>query len=866
MRALAKTSETSSAHHHVGGPKPSPLLFSAQTSESHPSLAKGACACGGGCPRCATHSGGVLRRKCACDGTGKNCDDCDDKKVRRKSDGASAFEEVPHIVHEVLASPGVPLEMFTRRFMESRLGHDFSRVRVHTDPRASDSARAVSASAYTVGKDIVFARGQYQPASSDGRKLLAHELAHVMQNSDGGSSRGGLTLGAVNAVEERQADAIADRVDRPSRNLPHQHVGPAQNTLRRQMAGSSFVCGDSEQGLISNAADPAKRYVDEAQRRVGEFVDPPKKSEEKDTNPDAQKKVATALSKHFSVSGPNAVTVAKQIYSTLGTMSEKLGEIQTTDNVRKKVNCHSASEAVCQIADAYIDRSAVIPQFNVCAGFSKGATDDLDRQAEILIHESAHAANIQITDRAYLSQRFYRMLDTPAALANAESYSAFVMQLLFKGSRGEISAPVDILVECPDQTLKKTMAIAEHWNWAALSAFVDPNFMELFGHILWNWGLADRSGNGFTPKGEILQTLADNYKAAQDKFFSYNRTVRCTDSEEVCKARHGVMLKNDQLQVCTSGPTAEPPSGCPGCILGLLYKGLGGQLVTKAVAIATDIADITDAPRRSAKMNTNLDAADRKRPEVKRGDRGCPIPELQEKLMEANGKRFKVTGKFDADTEAAVIAFQTAGNLLASGARRGEADEKTWAALHLKVPGEHGLPFGEKFIQGESGGWGKVGDKTQYDWYQVLEPSYTDFSGCWVKEMSPEGGIDPHENTCCVIPPCPGGITGGAWQVDDKNTYGPDTVGISRDVVDGLRPRRRFPCSYLAPQAMVILRDPRVMAGVNPRDRAEVLAKSKDAESAEYVRNELLYKVTETDIRCGKRNKYGLNTSKIDYP
>jgi hypothetical protein len=65
---------------------------------------------------------------------------------------------------------------------------------------------------------------------------------------------------------------------------------------------------------------------------------------------------------------------------------------------------------------------------------------------------------------------------------------------------------------------------------------------------------------------------------------------------------------------------------------------------------------------------------------------------------------------------------------------------------------------------------------------------------------------------------------------------------------------------------MVILRDPRVMAGVNPRDRAEVLAKSKDTESAEYVRNELLYKVTETDIRCGKRNKYGLNTSKIDYP
>jgi len=865
MRALAKTAETSSAHHHGSAAKPSPLSLATQSSESQPSLSKGACACGGGCPRCATHSGGVLRRKCACDGAGKNCEECEDKKIRRKSDGTHGSDDVPHIVHEVLASAGLPLETSTRRFMESRLGHDFSGVRVHTDPRASDSARAVAASAYTVGNDIVFARGQYQPASSEGRKLLAHELAHVMQNSGAGSSRGGLTLGAVNAVEERHADAIADRVDRPSHNLPHQHVGPSQSTLRRQTADSSFVCSDDEVSQVSLRAPEGARYVNRVRTLLEEFIAAPVKPGEKGGSDNARR-VATALSRHFSASGPNVKSVAEKIEKTLGTMSEKLEALDEPEKVRKEVNCHAASESVCQIADAYIDRSIEIPKFNLCPGFSTGAKDNTDRQVEILIHESAHAADIQITDRAYLSQRFYRMLDTPAALANAESYSAFVMELLFKGSQGAISAPVDILVECPDQTLKKTMAIAEHWNWAALSAFADPHFMDLFGHILWNWGLADRSGNGFTPKDKILQTLADNYKNAQDNFFSYNRTVRCTDSEEVCKARHGVMLKNNQLQVCTSGPTAEPPTGCPGCILGLLYKDLGGQLVTKAVAIATDIAGIADAPRRSAKMNTNLDAADRKRPEVKRGDRGCPIPELQEKLMEANGKRFKVTGKFDADTEAAVIAFQTAGNLLASGARRGEADEKTWTALHVKVPGEHGLPFGEKFIQGESGGWGKVGDKTQYDWYQVLEPAYTDFSGCWVKEMAPEGQIDPHENSCCVVPPCPGGVTGGAWQVDDKNTYGPDTVGISKDVVDGLRPRKRFPCSYLAPQAMLILRDPRVMAGVNPKDRAEVLTKSKDAESAEYIRNELLYKVTETDIRCGKRNKYGLNTSKVNYP
>lgn len=67
--------------------------------------------------------------------------------------------------------------------MESRFGHDFSRVRVHTDPLAARSAEAVAAQAYTVGSDVVFGVGRYAPASRDGQRLLAHELAHVVQQS-----------------------------------------------------------------------------------------------------------------------------------------------------------------------------------------------------------------------------------------------------------------------------------------------------------------------------------------------------------------------------------------------------------------------------------------------------------------------------------------------------------------------------------------------------------------------------------------------------------------------------------------------------------------------------------------------------------
>jgi len=89
--------------------------------------------------------------------------------------------EPPAIVHDVLRSSGQPLNESTRAFLEPRFGHDFADVRVHTDSRAAESARAVEAQAYTVGRDVVFGAGQYAPEATQGRQLLAHELAHVVQ-------------------------------------------------------------------------------------------------------------------------------------------------------------------------------------------------------------------------------------------------------------------------------------------------------------------------------------------------------------------------------------------------------------------------------------------------------------------------------------------------------------------------------------------------------------------------------------------------------------------------------------------------------------------------------------------------------------
>ena len=110
--------------------------------------------------------------------------------VQRRTGGGTGGEgHAPPIVHNVLSAPGRPLGAGTRSFFEPRFGTDLSHVRVHTDGRSAESAKAVNATAYTVGHNVVFGRGAYAPGSDAGRRLMAHELAHVGQQ--GGAIAGG---------------------------------------------------------------------------------------------------------------------------------------------------------------------------------------------------------------------------------------------------------------------------------------------------------------------------------------------------------------------------------------------------------------------------------------------------------------------------------------------------------------------------------------------------------------------------------------------------------------------------------------------------------------------------------------------------
>jgi hypothetical protein len=170
---------------------------------------KSSCACGGGCPRC--QAGGIDQAKTKlrindagdkyeqeADQVAKQVTRMPEPQAQRKAHPSSQNEDeviqtksVDNAGHtqtvdksplqSMQSSSGQPLDSATRSFMEPRFGHDFGQVRLHTGRQAAESAQAINARAYTVGRDVVFGEGQYAPRTDTGRELLAHELTHVLQ-------------------------------------------------------------------------------------------------------------------------------------------------------------------------------------------------------------------------------------------------------------------------------------------------------------------------------------------------------------------------------------------------------------------------------------------------------------------------------------------------------------------------------------------------------------------------------------------------------------------------------------------------------------------------------------------------------------
>jgi len=181
----------------------------------------------------------TLQRKCAA------CEKDETLAVQLKGSPGEAARSTASAASDLGAAAraaqrgGEPLPDAVRALLEPSFGFDFSNVRVHVDAGA---AEAVAARAYTIGRDIVFGAGEYAPGTSEGRRLLAHELAHVVQQqvSQGSVSRG---VSAAGDASEREADVAADAVMSGERvaAFNHSSVAGLQRQTRLDAAAQAFV-------------------------------------------------------------------------------------------------------------------------------------------------------------------------------------------------------------------------------------------------------------------------------------------------------------------------------------------------------------------------------------------------------------------------------------------------------------------------------------------------------------------------------------------------------------------------------------------------------------------------------------------------
>jgi hypothetical protein len=216
--------------------------------------------------------------ECAGCSEGAACPKCEEEaRIQAKEKPGHAPRVTSGLASQIpcLRGGGQPLPSSVRAFFEPRFGHDFSHVRVHTDGQAAEAARAVNALAYAVGRDIVFGAGQYAPTTGTGRRLLGHELTHVVQQTGGAGTRPG-SAGISPRAHPASAimrDAKGKPPAFPSKGL--RIVGPDAKALLGILGGCGGMTLDLDKDnmlMVKAEGDPKAAKSTKARDALKGFV------------------------------------------------------------------------------------------------------------------------------------------------------------------------------------------------------------------------------------------------------------------------------------------------------------------------------------------------------------------------------------------------------------------------------------------------------------------------------------------------------------------------------------------------------------------------------------------------------------------
>ncbi|HEX9803803.1 MAG TPA: DUF4157 domain-containing protein [Gammaproteobacteria bacterium] len=335
------------------------------------------------------------------------CSECEEELHRRpmeeEEEDILQARAVPGCTPEV--APGVeapvnagrgggqPLPEPIRAFFEPRLSYDFSQVRVHTNSAAAESARAVNAQAFTLGHDVVFGAGQYAPGTRPGRRLLAHELAHVMQQTRG------------EGVHRFHSSRLVQRQPRP---------GASGSPLAAMARGRISGCRGDQNFFVDLARIRAPRWVAATIAGLQDYLNHPGGAVTGTESP-LRRFFPPPPGRQGTIGGRHRLDHVQTIVNRLTRM------IRTLENPRL-FRC--VSRQTCRREQgpntlAYAGRGTRI---SICPNFFTGSPTD---QIATLIHESAHQIGLM---RNVISRDRVMALTLGQALNNAESYALLVIE------------------------------------------------------------------------------------------------------------------------------------------------------------------------------------------------------------------------------------------------------------------------------------------------------------------------------------------------------------------------------------------------------------------------------------------------------
>lgn len=359
------------------------------------------CACGGGCPSCEAEKENVkLQTKLAISSPGdvfeREADAVADHVMRMPD---PALQPLAQTNGSAVASDftsrlgaGVPLDSASRRYFEPRFGRDFSSVRVHTDEVAASSAAQIAARAYTVSNHVVFGAGQWSPSTSDGRRLLAHELAHVTQQAGGAGAIQRQPLGDEQVTTGDQAVPL----DEPNKAPECDEIcGDTEKCIQ----GPGEKCDDAMTKKVETAWKAAAQKLTDASDALAE-------------SPLSATTLASLKANFNWSSGTTPADLPTTVATNLSTAATKM-----SDNLCIKCVSQCSTGGVAQITRAKGKNCLGSNCFTICPTFA--ATD-----SHVLVHELFHRVVSSVED-LYRGQPGYPPPPS-MALKMADCYASLV--------------------------------------------------------------------------------------------------------------------------------------------------------------------------------------------------------------------------------------------------------------------------------------------------------------------------------------------------------------------------------------------------------------------------------------------------------